>query len=286
MGGSRGQSTATLDKWPLFIEAANPSMREAYIFSMRDAGQKHDGILDNFLTGYRVLTLNSEEGGSLITLANRGKTGNTTITKGRKLIKEVIDGDYLNGTEARFVSVNSNANTKSKDAFTNDIEPKIGGSLYVIGDPNPSPTNIAKSLVSGSSAKYRSRMDAEMFYKNYSYERREQIQALGHALEYSDQEMVDAEMVRRAGLYGRENKQQRLEDLFDRNLDYDMSLVKNMETIGNAVRIMVGTYEAKTQPYYRPGRGGAILGGAMTGFSLGGPWGALAGGILGGIAGG
>ncbi|MEO2054691.1 MAG: hypothetical protein ABGX83_05270 [Nitrospira sp.] len=301
MGGSKGQSTTTIDNWPKFLEGdplegdpllqnGIPGTRERYMEAMSvDARFRNDAILRFFTARPRVLGLDPDEAGAFVTLVNRGKIGNTTITKGRALVKDVLDSKYLNGTEAKFVAVNGNANTKSITAFTDDIEPKIGGSLYIIGDPHPTPANIAKSLVSGSSSKYRSRMDAEMFYKNYAYERREQVGALAHALEYSDQEMADAETVRRVGLYAREHSQLILEDIFDRNQEHDIDLAKNVETMGNAVRTMTGTYEARTQPYHTPGKGGAIMGGAATGAALGmagGPMGVVAGAVIGGVLGG
>lgn len=297
MGMSSGQSTTTISRWPKWLDDPADPNNVASIsgpLPVLYVSRAYFAYTDLISVAYNPIKLvaaqATEEVTGITRLATRGRNGNTTISKGKTLLTDVVEGDYLDGTSAPFQTALSKANTKADTAFTSDVTPKLGASPFVIGNPNPS-ENLAQSLVSGSSVKLRGRMDAQMYAKNYEFERIRQTEALPRGIDYAEQEIADAETVRRTGLYDREYRQAKDEDFYRREMEMHINRVRALEIYGNALRSLVGSQEAQTTPYHRPSPAGAILGGAATGAVVGSAVpgvgtavGAVVGGVLGYIA--
>lgn len=294
MGLSRGQSTTTANHWPSFLNEGGsftwqgvihqltvPVIPMSYIKRARLETDALKGV--NFMTISLIADQAIEEINAITRLADRGRNGNTTIAKGKTHITDILEGDFLDGSGAPFQAAISKVDTEADSAFTDEVIPSLGATPFVIGDPNPN-VNLAQNLVSGSSLKYRNRVKAVMFAKNYELERKAQIDAVQRGIDYSGEEVNNAEMVRRAGLYSREYRQSKLEDDYRKVIEKDSNAVRTLEILGNACRTLVGSHEAGTTPYHRPNPVMGILGGAATGYSVGGPTGAAIGGGLGLIA--
>lgn len=301
MGNNSGTSTTTIDRWPTYFDRTGqigtdpegfpiigyvgqvPLLPANYIgraYSTAAAFLWDPLGVETFRS--MVAPRSSEEITGTTRVANRGRNGSTTISKGKTLVNSVLDGAYLDGTIASFQATLSKVDTKSDSAFTADIVPKLGGSLYLIGDP--APDNLAQSLVSGSSSKYRSRMSAEMYAANYGFERKAQKEVLPVGGDYSDQEIVDAEMIRRAGLYDREYRQALNEDGYRFWMAQSENKIRRQEIVGHALRSQIGARTVIRTPYHRPSATGAIIGGVVggtAGFFIGGPMGAAMGASLG-----
>ncbi|NKE69907.1 hypothetical protein [Candidatus Manganitrophus noduliformans] len=296
MGGSKGQSTVTVEKWPAFLEdTANPysvpGILNLYLDASREVSDYYESV---FLGGVSVFTNFAkiivaqavEEAEGIAKLNTRGRNGNTTVTKAKALVTDVIGGDYLDGSRSEFQEVLTDINQKSDDAFEDDIRSKVGGSLYLMGDP--APDNLAEELTSGTSQKYRDRLVDRAYADNYGVERRHQHDTLYPGKDYAIQDVYDAEAVRRAGIYQREYEQTKLDDAYRAQMEYTANRIRAEEVFGNALRSMVGAQQAHTTPYYKPNPAGSILGGALVGAQAGsvlGPWGAAGGAVIGGILG-
>jgi len=203
--------------------------------------------------GYEISAINK--------LANRGRNGDSLIKNNAiPYIEGVLDGNYLTGTKAEFITMLDKVIDKPKETIE-DILDEIGISLYVMGDLSNS--NLAKESV--DETKYYDRMGAFIKVQNYKSERRRQEHALGYGIEYGKQDVVDAEILRMSGLYFREYEQGRLSDVYKKEYDKLVTKVRRLEILGNAVRSLVGSQSAKTEPYYRASPIVGILGGAMTG---------------------
>lgn len=302
MGGSAGQSTTTVDKWPDFLSepgsyvrwttvplagggeiripvtmnTLTPVIPMGYLDRAKTESDALKGV--NFFSIAMITDQAVEEIDAIARLAARGRNGNVTISKAKDHLTEILDGDHLEGSAA-FLTAVGKADTKADDAFTDDVSVKLGATPFVIGDPDPS--NLAQSLSSTTSAKYRARMAAEMQAKNYQFERGIQSGAVPLGIDFAAEEVNDAEMVRRAGLYDREYRQSVLEDNYRKVIEKDSNAVRTLEVLGNAVRTLVGAQEAHTTPYYRPSPLMGAVGGAITGGAVGGVPGAVVGGVLG-----
>lgn len=277
MGSSRGQSTLTIDKWPDWLDnnpgdtsVEVPNYETDYLRAAEFLSQSSVTLIDpNYNNLSLIAPQDPDELAGINALALRGRNGDVSITKGKAVVQDTVKGSYVDGTKTFYATAKAKANTKSDGAFTADIIPKMGGSLYIIGDPDPAPVLLSTTLTSGSSAKYRGRMDAELDATEYRKERVRQHDALPAALQYGEQEVVDGEAVRRAGLYVREYSQSVLDDDFRKKLDTDLTRIRQVEIHGNALRTMIGAQEARTEPFHRPSKAGAIIGGAASGAAIG-----------------
>lgn len=290
MGGSRGTSTSTASKWPslAFFDgdttlAALPTVYATSANFVTGILNSRNGNDASFST-YAPQT--SEELSAISKMSTRGRNGNETIKKGKAHLVDVVDGEYLDGSRSEFQGMLSDVKTKAGDAFENEVVPGLGATLYLIGDP--APDNIAEDLSFGVAAKHKDRVEAALLEGNYRIERKRQVYVLGQGVVYSAQDMLDAELLRRSGLYIREYEQGKLEDTWNRTEGRYLSEIRRLEVLGNAIRSMIGTQEATTTPYYKPNPLVGVAGGAMTGAMLGsafGPWGTAGGAVIGGVLG-
>mgnify|MGYP001582821822 CR=1 FL=1 len=276
MNSSKGSATTVVDKLPNYVKE--------YVFSGVDENNKtapygEKGYLpwadalardkeNDDLWKYDDATYANQdtyEIDGINKLVDRGKNGDPLIRdKAIPYIEGVIDGDYLPGTKAEFITILDNVIDKPKVTFE-DILDEIGTSLYIVGDLSNS--NLAKDIV--EDAKYYDRISAFVKAQNYKAERRRQEHALSYSVEYGKQAVVNAEILRMAGFYQREYEQGELADAYKKEYDRLVSKVRRLEILGNAVRSLVGSQEAETRPYYRPSPIVGIMGGAMAGAAMG-----------------
>jgi hypothetical protein len=260
MGSSSGVSTTVVKNLPdyatpyvlSFLDRAAALSAEAYApFWSSPSGDP--------VTHYPQT---ANEIAALTALATRGRSGNLTISKGSALVKAIIEGDHLAGTDAEFVGALEKVHDAFSDAVLNDLIPLVGGGLYYVGDL--SAENLAQSLSTPLIAEYSARTQKAMTAKNYKRARMDQLRVLSMGIEYAGQPYVDADILRTVGLAQRQFDQEELTDLYNRWFDVETSHVQKLELLGNAIRALVGTQYTKTGPLYGPNVGVAMIGGAVS----------------------
>jgi hypothetical protein len=220
-------------------------------------------------------------------IANRGNTPNPVISDAITFIENMLEGQYLSGSDAPF----QGALIKFQDALattvSSEVLPVIGPSLFFIADLTD--VNLSQTLESTATTRWSSREQAKLFFDNYLKIRTDQHQTLTVGIEHARQSYKDADVLRLAGYYQREYDQGYYKDLFDKYVDAETYKYTAMEILGNSIRAMVGTQSSKTEPFYKPSPVSGLIGGAMTGASLGAmtgnPVGIGAGAVVGGIMG-
>ena len=311
MSGTKGTATTVVDKLPGYVknfvysgtyeekdgiwelDSSRPYGKEGYLPWADDLARDKD---------YDDLWLYKDDNGNYIStyaeqdeyeisgisnLANRGRDGDSLIkNKAIPYIEGVLDGDYLTGTKAEFITMLEKVTDKPKGRFE-EILDGIGTSLYVVGDL--SSRNLAKEVIEED--RYYDRIAAFTKAQNYKSERRRQEHAISYGVEYGKQAVVDAEILRMAGLYQREYDQGSLTDVYKRQYNKLVTKVRRLEILGNAVRALVGSQEAETKPYYRASPAMGIVGGAVSGASMGAmvsggnPYAIAIGAVVGAVAG-
>lgn len=290
MSSSKGSATTVADKLPAYVKE--------YIFSglsetnkderLGDYGEKgylpwaddlaRDKDYDDlwqYTDGDTYAAQDGYETDGINKLADRGRNGDALIQNNAiPYIEGVLDGNYLTGTRAEFVTMLGKVADKPKETFKNILD-EIGTSLYVVGDLSSS--NLAKESVDDT--KYYDRTAALIKAQNYKSERRRQEHAISYGIEYGKQSVIDAETLRMSGLYQREYEQGKLTDVYKKEYNKLVTKVRRLEILGNAVRALVGTHEAETKPYYRPSPVIGIMGGAMAGAASGAMLGSVVPGI-------
>jgi len=246
-------------------------------------------------TGDIVAAQTTDELEGIDGLATRGRYGDQVITKAIAYLDKVINGEFLDGTEAAFLLALSETLTGAEDGFNNEVYPLIGRKPYYVGDSDPS--YLAQSLAAGFPATYNARTQAAIYAENYGRERGLQQHGLGFGVEMGKHAAIDAEALRRAGLYVREYLQSTY--VLEHKLfveAQEVNVVK-LEIFGNCLRALTGSSQKTTKQGPEQNKmmsavGGAVVGGvagwyigAELGFAYGGPIGAAVGFVAGGLLG-
>src|SRR3990167_1203599 len=110
MGGQKGQSTITIEKWPAFLDNALdpnsvPGLPKLYVAAAKEVRSFYDTTLLSNVTIFNniaqiVVAQVVEETDGISRLNTRGRNGNTTIAKAKTLVTDVVDGKYLPGDRA------------------------------------------------------------------------------------------------------------------------------------------------------------------------------------------
>jgi hypothetical protein len=270
MNSSSGSSTTTIDKLPDWIEDEYAAPYLNWALNLYNDKDKFDAY-----EGQTYADQNDNELDGIANLATRGRDGDVLITKGETYIKDVLDGDYLDGTTADFDTTLDKIINKPKRTLRTDIMSRLGGTLFYTGDN--SGINLSKNLVSDS--KYYTRTSRILYAQNYKDESTRQEQTLNYGIEYGKQDVVDAEILRTAGLYQREYNQGALEDAYKVYYEEQTAWIRKLDVLGNAIRTIMGTQTAIDKPYYRPSPVMGVMGGAMAGAAVGAMFAAPTGGM-------
>lgn len=286
LGGGSTSSTTTVNNIPSYAEPlVRKMLSEAVILS--EAGY-HPYI------GITYATQNANETTGIARLASRGRGGDARITQAKGVVKTLLDGDYLLGTDVHFLALVADVTGKPTSKFAT-VTPFLGGSMFVKGDPNPS-DNLAQSLVAAVPAETNARATAYLKNDNYQMHRSIQGHVFNEGLNLIKTEYDDAELLRYAGLLKRTYTQGGLTDAY--NIYFENQIGKSIahNRLKAAIAALVGSQQVETTQYRRAGGGLGVLGmvagaalafafppagmGALAGISMGANLGGMVGGSL------
>ena len=253
-----------------------PPYAEPFVRSYLEKGNAiaFDTAYDSFFTVYPDETwapLFQNEINGIEALADRGRNGSPLITKGTKVITDILDGSHLVGNKPQFQDMLTKTTTKPSNMFETQIRNRVGGSLYGIGDF--SAKNQAQDFTSSFSKRYNERAAASLYKDSYDIERINQSRILPKAIDYSKESIKNAEWLRRAGVYYRAWLQGSHEENYKKWYEGQVLEVNRTELLGNTIRALVGTHSKKTVPFRVISKavtvGMGMASGAMTGGYIG-----------------
>lgn len=226
----------------------------------------------------------ADEIAGITKIRTRNTTLPTELVNARTHI-DLITGRTLTGVTptGNYSTVRSAVVTKFSDEFTSNIRPLLSKTKFLVGDPIITP--VGQSVSSNTISSYTARSGAALDQDNRIMERGNEQSSMDTIMDYIYQEVEEGSYLHRAGVYQREYDQGRLEDLYRSFVFEDTWEAKRLEIIGNAVRTSMSTYSQSVKPYFRPSKGQAAIGGALTGAGIGGQIGAMPGGPFGAVAG-
>ena len=230
---------------------------------------------------YAVLERNEES--ALRGMAYRGRTGDNLVTEAIAYVAKVLSGDFqYKSTYPYLNNMIEDLKTKLQDAGQSISSQSSTRTL--LSQNAPGTVNIFDFVT----AQFQTRMtelDARIVYENFDMYRNIQDDVLDHVIDLGKQSVLDAELLRMAGLYDREWRQGDIENRYKFWRDDYTGWVKRIETCGNAIRALVGTQETETRRFYKPSPILGIVGGVATaavGFATGNPVAGVSG-LLGAI---
>lgn len=281
MNGTSGTATTTANGFPSWCIADGSHHPLNLLERSKDLYLLY--MNGNVYNGQTYADQTQEELDGIARLATRGRSGDATITKVVVGAKAILDNDFLDGSSSDFTYILDLTTQNATNMYGSQIIPNLRGKLYHVGDS--SADNLADEL--DDTTESDDMLSAHMYAKNYNAERDIQDSVITVGVELGRQAIIDADALRMAGLYQREYDQAGLEDVYKQWYDGEVSKVRYLEVLGNAIRGLIGTQVSTTRPYYRPGMFSGMMGGAMSGAGVGmmtgNPWG-IAAGVAGGMA--
>lgn len=243
--------------------------------------------------GAIVASQAQNEADGIAALAARARSGDLVISKATSFLDGVINGDRLLGTKADFLAMLALVTGNSTTDFAS-VNSRIGKKARFIGDPDAA--FLAQSLVSGVPTLYNNRMSAALYSDNFTKERVLQDHAMSYGVEMGKHPVIDAEMLRNAGLAVRDYLQNSYVLNHKLFLETEEFHVANLEIFGNMLRALTGSQQTTISDDAKNNKVAAAVGmgttGAVAGYmigaeigSVGGPWGAAIGFVVGGLVG-
>lgn len=253
-----------------------PSWAEEYVKSYLSKGNNiaFSTTYDSFFSVYPEETwapLFQNELDGIEALADRGRNGSPLITKGTKVITDIIDGSHLVGNKPQFQDMLTKTTTKPSNMFETQIRNRVGGSLYSIGDL--SANNQAYNLTALISKRYNDRAAASLYKDSYDTERVNQSRILPKAIDYSKESIKNAEWLRKSGVHYRAWLSGSYTENYKKWYEGQVLEVNRVEVLGNTIRALVGTHSKKTVPFRVISKAVTVAAGAASG--------ALSGAIIG-----
>lgn len=210
---------------------------------------------------------NTYETTGLKNLATRGRDGHPLLTKGETLLRNILDG------------IGINANTKidtgyAKRAeaivinFDENILPALARQMNFVGNYGSYAHHILMAKAAEEAMQKLAEIGMETYFKDYLFEKINQVSGINDAINYGDQDAINAEMQTKAGEIQREYWQGKLIDDHNKWMDVQTSTIRRLEIAGNSIRALLGAQKREDVPYYRPSDISQIAGLALAGLGF------------------
>lgn len=223
---------------------------------------------------------------SLDATAQRAAYGSDLTRSAQGQLQDTINGDYLNSNPYLQGAIDA-AVQPITNAFRSEVMPGIDSNFSAAGRYGSGLQGEAYDDANAQLAQQIGNVSTQMAYQNYGDERQRQMQAMLFAPEMAKQDYYDLAMLGQAGQgYDQYNQNLINADIekWNYNNNADWNFLNDYIGLLNGATGGSSTTTAPKQGGVNPFTG--ILGGAATGFGIGGIPGAVIGGglgLLGGI---
>lgn len=259
MGGGSG-STSSVQESPLpdyaqdkvekYLQTSNLLSNEAYAA----------------YTGSTYAERNSDEADGITAIATRARAGHTIVSEAESFLGDTLDGNNFN-TNPKAEDMFAALKDEAIEEFQISTLPGIHRAALLSGNWGSSGHHVWQAKAANDLTKKIADISERVFGGDYNDEREYQFAAAGHAITYGMETAKDMDILRQAGLYDREYVQAGYDDSFKRWKEVEVSKVKRLEILGNAIRAMVGAQVVTTAPLYRPSEWSQIASVALAGVS-------------------
>lgn len=262
-GGSQQKSTQTVVPW---------AGVQPYITDYLAKSQNVANTPFQYNAGDQIAPFSPEQQYGLAAQTQRAIQGSPVNAAAQSNITDTLNGNYLSPDSNPWLKANV-------DQALNDVTGRINsqfGNANFGGSANQE--LLARNL--GSTA-------AGLYGQNYTTERGNQLQAANLAPTLANTDYQDIAALQNVGAQRQGLSQSYLNQANNLYNSYIGYPAQQLDIYGNAVRTGLGGGSTSTSSTPNPNQSNPFagaLGGAATGFSIGGPWGAAAGGLLGALS--
>lgn len=258
--GSSGGGQTTVQK-------ADPwSGAQPYLLDYLQKGQQTTNKPFEFYNGDTVAGFSPEQEAGFNLATQRALAGSPTQNAANSMITNTLNGNYLNPASNPYLQATADralgdVQTRVNSQFNNN---NFGGSAHQ--------ETLTRNLGDQANALYGA---------NYTNERNNQLQAAGQAVPLANADYNDASILQGVGAQRQALANQYLGlsgNTFNQAAQFPYD---QLQRYGNVVSQGTGAGGTTTSTGPAPQSNGFAnaLGGAATGFSIGGPWGAAIGGL-------
>lgn len=228
--------------------------------------------------GQRQAGLNQTQYAGIDAIKNRALNGNAAMNTAQGALQATAGGAFLNSNPY----LDANVNAASQNVVKN----------YQLATAPQRANQMASSGSFGNSGVQQMQLEdqrqlqgslgniaSSMYGQNYANERGNQMQALGMAPQYANQDYTDAAQLMGAGNILQNDQQGRLDQDYQNWQEARDYPKQQLAIMNGGFGAQNGQTTSGTTP--RGSALGSAAGGALAGYSMFGPYGALAGGVLG-----
>lgn len=227
--------------------------------------------------------------GALNSLAARAKQGSGVLNAAQKNVQDTLSGKYLRGGNPAFEGAVAAATRPMIENYQNNVIPMMDSQFSAAGRYGSGAQALASSQAANDLNTQIGDVASQMRYQNYADERNNQIRGALMAPGLAQADYYDIEQLGRAGAGFDQYNQSKINAAIDRwNFKNNAKWDQTKDFIGLLQGQSGGTQVRSGDGGSDNGWGGIFtgaLGGGLSGFSVGGPWGAVLGGLGGAAAG-
>lgn len=221
-----------------------------------------------------------------LSLARAGGATSSGLS-GLQLAQGTLSGQYLNAETNPYLQSYTQAATRPlTQNLTENVLPSIGANALASGGYGGSRQGIAEGLATARTQQQIGDVSTNIAMNAYEAERGRQLQAIDLAKGAMGLSMLEPDIQYAIGAQQQASNQGLLDEALRL---YEMGITQPWMALQNYSGIVNPYYLATQQQQQEQGAGsdtlGGVTGGAMMGYQVAGPWGALAGGIAGGLLG-
>jgi hypothetical protein len=259
-GGSTQSSTQTVTPW---------SGVQPFLTDYLQKGQQQYGTPFQYNSGDQIAPFSPEQQYGLAMTTQRAINGSPVVNAAQQNALGTLNGDYMNPDSNPWLK-------NTVDTALNDVTGRVNSQF---GNSNFG-SSANQELLTRNLADTAS----NIYSQNYQNERNRQMQDQALAPTLGQTDYTDAQALLGVGGARQGLAQQYLDQangLYNNYIGYPQA---QLDAYGNVIRTGMGVGSSSTSTSPNPNQSSPLagaLGGAATGFSLGGPWGAAAGGLLG-----
>jgi hypothetical protein len=263
MGGGGGSSTDS-QTYTNLIPTYIPNFQDWAVGYLNDALSLSASNFKPY-TGSTYATQNVNETNGIAALVTRGTNGDTIEIDGETYLRSLHTDGYI-GINPRLDVAFSKIVEEFLQKMNEEDLPTIQTShAFAFGG---SEHNIAEAKLAERVMENINLASEKIYYDDFRLERKLQDSGLSHAIPYGQRTLRDAEILRQAGIYGREFLQGYYKDQWDIWNENEILPLRNLDILGNAVRSVIGTTRTTSTAYYKPSAFNDIAGSALTGLSI------------------
>ncbi len=218
-------------------------------------------------TGTTYAPQNANEVDGISAIATRAKAGHPIVSGAETLLQAILNDEKMN-TNPTLANLFAARKDKMLHDFESQTLPGIHRAALLSGNWGSSGHHISQSKAAEDFIERLAAVAEEIFGGDYMDEREYQFTAAGQGLTYGLETAKDLDILRKAALYVREYTQGGYDDAYKQWKEVEVSKVKRLEILGNAIRALVGSQVTSTSPLYRPGTWSQVAAIAATGISM------------------